>query len=140
MPEPIPDRLTQEALLAGLASRAGELSEEAHRLRDSYRFSRWLKVTIGIGVLMLAANGVMLGILISLAHTNQANGAAIRSCTTPTGDCYQRGQETTGKAVAEIVAQVNTHTDFVFIATLECSRKPLSDAAFERCLRDKGAL
>lgn len=127
------------ALLAGATVQARELRDAALALRETYRFSRWMKVTLILGALMLAANGVMLGILISLANTNRANGDAIRSCTTPTGDCYQRGQETTGRAVAEIVAQVNAHTDLVFIATLECSQRNLSDAAFEQCLQDKGA-
>lgn len=141
----VPDRLTPEALLAGLAARAGELSQEAHNLRESYRFSRILKVTVGIGVLLLGLNAVLLALLLSVAHTNrhntaasQQNTAAIRDCTTPDGRCYQRGQQATANAIAQIVAGVNAHTNLVLLATLDCSRPRMSNPQMAACLKSKG--
>lgn len=126
-----PTRLTNEALLAGLAAHAVELEKTAKELRESYRFSRWLKSTIAIGVVLIAG-------LVVVALLNLSNGGAIRSCTTPGGACYQRGQHTTSTAVAQIVAEVNAHTDRVFIASLQCSGHPMHSPAFTRCLRAKG--
>lgn len=127
-----------DALLAGLAVHTAELRDAALALRETYRFSRWQKTTIALGVLLLAANAVMLVVLIGMASTNRANGQAIRSCTTPAGECYQQGQKNTAQAVAAIVGQVNAHTDRVFIASLQCSGHPMHTEAFTRCLQAKG--
>lgn len=129
---------TQEALLAGLAAQAGALENAAEDLRTAYRFSRQLKVIFAIGAVMLIANGAMLAILIGLTNMNRENGAAIRSCTTPGGECYQRGQQATAKAVGQIVAEVNAHTNLVFLATLECSGRGLSGHQLAACMRSHG--
>jgi hypothetical protein len=89
---------------------------------------------------------VLLVGLTVIAWQNRANGkavrrntASIRDCTSPGGSCYERGQKSTGRAVAQIVAAINAHTDLVYVATLECShRLDHSDAAFEKCLHAKG--
>lgn len=119
------------ALIAGLAIEADKLADAALHLREAFRFSRQLKFIIA-GFLILLAG------LIWVALVNLSNGAAIRSCTTPTGDCYTRSQQQTSRAVAEIVSAVNAHTDQLVIATLQCSRTPLTDAQFAACLRSKG--
>lgn len=129
----------EAALVAGLAVQANNLAEAARDLKESYRFSRALKVIIGIGFFMLAG-------LTVIALQNWSNGAAVRTntasirdCTSPGGGCYERSRKTTSEAVAQIVAAVNEHTDLVFVATLECShRLHRSDAAFETCLHGKG--
>lgn len=133
-------------LVAGLAVQANNLAEAARDLKESYRFSRTLKVVVAVGFLMLAG-------LTVVALQNRSNGATtrqsvaatqesiatIRDCTTPGGDCYERSRRTTGEAVAQIVSAVNAHTDLVFVATIECShRLHRSDAAFEQCLHAKG--
>jgi len=129
---------SHDAIIAGLAVQARNLASAAEDLRQTYRFSRQLKVILAIGALVIVGIGVMLGLLVSIANDNHDNGVVIRDCTTPTGRCYQRGQDATAKAIAVIVAEINAHTDLVFLATLECSRRPLSDAAFDACLRARG--
>lgn len=132
-----PTELTT-AMIAGLAIQANQLTDAASQLRETYRFSRQLKVIFVIGFLMLAG-------LIVIALQNRANGATartntatIKDCTTPGGDCYQRGQQTTGAAVSQIVAQVNAHTNLVLIATLECSKPHTTNPELAACLRSKG--
>lgn len=133
-----PETELSTALIAGLAVQAGKLTDAAENLRAAYRFSRQMRFIILVAFLMIVG-------LVVIALQNNANGkatrdatATIQDCTTPGGRCYDRGQNSTGQAVAQIVAEVNAHTDLVFIATLECSRRNLPDRAFEACLRSKG--
>lgn len=127
-PEPVE---LSTALIAGLALQASELTVAAEHLREAFRFSRQLKVIV-VGFVVLIVG------LIVVALLNLSNGRAIRSCTTPTGVCYQRNQAATQAAVEQIVAGVNAHTDLVLLATLQCTRHPLSDLEFAACLRAKG--
>lgn len=127
-----------DALIAGLAVQADKLAVAAADLRESYRFSRQLKVILAIGVAVIIGMGVMLGLLLNLAASNHENGTVIRDCITPTGKCYQRSQDATARAIAEIVAAIDAHTDLLFLTAVECSHHPLSDAAFATCLHAKG--
>lgn len=143
-PSTEPTELTT-ALVAGLAIQANQLTDAAKELRETYRFSRTLRILVGIGFCLLVA-------LTVIALQNRANGsaardssdaaqrsiAAIKDCTTPGGICYERGQAGTGEAVAQIVAAVNAHTNLVFIATLQCSKPHQTNAELAACLRAKG--
>ncbi len=127
------------ALLAGIGKKLDENTKASLALQKTYQFTRWMKITIAMGVAMLVANATMLGLLIHLADTNGSTGDAIRSCTTPAGQCYQQGQKSQGQAVAAIVGQINAHTDLVFVVALRCSQgHPLSSPAFAACLHGEG--
>jgi hypothetical protein len=129
----------ETALIAGLAITADKLTTAALDLKDATRFTRTMRVVVAVGMALLVG-------LTVIALQNRANGkavrtntASIRDCTSPGGGCYERGRQSTGQAVAQIVAAVNAHTDLVYVATLECAhRLHHSDAAFERCLHAKG--
>lgn len=126
------------ALIAGLALQANQLTAAAEHLRESFRFSRQLKVIIGGFALLVVGLIAIASLTLSNSHTTKTATATIKDCTIPGGDCYQRATRTTQAAVEQIVAGVNAHTDLVVIATLECSRRPMSDRAFVACLRSKG--
>lgn len=131
-PDQGPPQYTHDALVAGLAVKATELEQAAEDLRTAYRFSRQLKAILLIGLILSSA-------LIFLTLQNRGIASAVRSCTTPQGSCYEQAQSSQGKAVAQIVAAVDAHTDLVFIATLECSqRTPFSQKKFESCMASKG--
>jgi hypothetical protein len=126
------------ALIAGLALQANQLATAAEHLREAFRFSRQLKFIIGGFVVLVAGLIVVAGINLSNGHATRTATSTIKDCTTPGGTCYERGQAATQAAVEEIVAGVNAHTNLVLLATLECTRHPLSDAKFAACLRAKG--
>jgi hypothetical protein len=105
------------ALIAGLAVEAEKLSAEGeklskelhtrgeelqdvtdalrHALEALRRYRRLVVVLAVVAVIALVGLGV-------IAALNLRNGAAIRSCTTPGGSCYERGQAQTAAAVAQI--------------------------------------
>jgi hypothetical protein len=123
-----------QALLAGLATRAGELSDAAAHLQKAFRLSRLMKAVIVIGVLALVGQTVLSLLLLRVAHSNEATGAAIRDCTTPTGKCARRGANATAVAIGSI----NVATQRAIVAGIECSwlypPTPTSRKPFERCV------
>lgn len=125
------------AVMAGLAIEADKLAQSAEHLRGTYRWSRQLRVIGVLGLMVLVLNAALLVLLLRVAHSNQANGKAIRSCTTPGGACYEHGQQTTGTAVKNIVTAVNAHSDFVIVTTIACTQqRPQPDLV--ACLRSHG--
>lgn len=126
------------ALLAGLAIEADKLAEAGQHLAGAFRFSRQLRFVIGFGAALLLVTLASMGVLLWVAFTNLHNGDAIRSCTNPKGDCYERSQKATATAVQDIVSAVNAHSDLVLIATIECTRDQPPAVDLVACLRAKG--
>ncbi len=69
-----------------------------------------------VAVLAFARQHSTLVSLASVAKQNQETGDRIRSCTDPAGECFKRGQQRTGKAVAGI--------NQVTIAVGQCVKDP----------------
>lgn len=99
--------LTQEALLAGAASKAdhlAELSEEMIRQIKLTGVARWYFVVMT--ALILAVCSALTWIALSnrsINHTVQENTNRIIDCTTAGHDCYDNGQKSTGQAVQQLV-------------------------------------
>jgi hypothetical protein len=64
---------------------------------------RWEVARRLLTILTATATVAALGLLIYLAGSANAGAEAIRDCTTPGGQCYERGQAQQAKAVAQIV-------------------------------------
>lgn len=96
------------ALIAGLAVQAERLSAEGKELNEALHargeelqavttalsdaldaFRRYKTLVRVLGVVAI----ISMGLLLLTAGLNYANGHAIKSCTTPTGSCYQRSQD-----------------------------------------------
>lgn len=101
------------ALLAGLASRAGELSTIAENLIETIRLSRLSRIFIVLAALVLL--GGMAANLYNTHATNR-NTQVIISCTDPSGACYKDSRKTTAGTVKLINDTV--------IATVSCSKLP----------------
>lgn len=126
------------ALVAGLSIQADKLTKATRDAQANLKY-RPAFIAAGIlGLLLLVGQGVVtVQNYGNSAQTRRAT-STILDCTTPGGQCYERSQTSTGRAVAQIVGEINAHTDIVFLATVECSRHPLTDQQFLACLRAKG--
>jgi hypothetical protein len=110
-------RATTAGIADTIVESAQHLAELSVEMMRQARFMRRERYAVGLFAVLLI--GLLAG-LMTVAVQNRSNGAAIRSCTTPQGECYKRGQEQTGRAVMVIVA---------------CSRQP-TQALAEKCVRD----
>lgn len=132
----------RDAMIAGLAAAANDLSKAAINLVGAARLTR-LEKTVAI-VLLLVNTAGMVGIIIlgflllGLASDNRDNGDATRAgtarivdCTTPGGDCYEAGQAGQAKAISTLVQAQ--------IAVSVCARDPLNfdEAAVQKCVSDR---
>jgi hypothetical protein len=131
-PRPLPS----DALLAGLAARAGELSTAAEHLREAYRFSRVLKAVVGVAVVVLVGIVVIAVLQLRVSSENRRTGQLIAGCTTPGGKCYERGQAQTASAVAAIVALIDERVRTDLAAAHACAAAH-TDAAFAACMARK---
>lgn len=122
------DRLATAATDAALAATAA-----ATELRESYHFSRRLKVTLAIGLVMLLLQLVSGVVLIFFAAQNHSLAATISDCTSPQGECAQRGQQQTGVAIGQIVARSIAG----FIVVSECNRHTSTDRELESCVQQR---
>jgi len=102
-----------DALLAGLAAQAGELSNAARDLADTVklnRFARWFVVLVSF--IMLA------GMTISVwgAFETRNNTNRIISCTEVNGKCYQHNKQSSDSTVQSI--------NDVIVAAAYCAKLP----------------
>lgn len=106
----------QLALLAGVAATAQDLNRHAEDLIRASRLSRLERIALfTIAFLVLGLIGVTgFGVLRlnGLADVNKTNGQTVIDCTQPGGVCYQRAQDQTAAAVAQL--------NLVTIAAVEC--------------------
>lgn len=119
-----------DALLARLTLETNRLATSAADLRETYHFSRRLKVTLAIGLVMLLLQLLSGCVLIFFAAQNHALSATINDCTSPQGECAKRGHEQTGVAIAQIVARDVAG----MITVLECNRVSTTDRELESCV------
>lgn len=144
MNQPDPSVPLHDALLAALNQQTDRLATAATdaaraataaatELRESYHFSRRLKVTLALGLVMLLLQLVSGGVLIFFAAQNHSLAATINDCTSPQGECAQRGQQQTGVAIGQIVARSIAG----FIVVSECSRHTTTDQELESCVQQR---
>lgn len=113
---------------------------EAERRQDRKR--RLVGVGIAIAFVLLAVPGVfalfLLGRLNSIADQNSTNGDILIECTTPSPEagqarsaddvvheCYERGQQTTAKAVGDLTLGM--------IDAAICARASEDESAIQEC-------
>jgi hypothetical protein len=118
---------TVNALLA-------EVSKLDGSVKRANRRGRWkdtILILLVIGVCVLLAG------MYSVVVDNRDTGNVMADCTTPGGECYERGNARTGEAIAEL----DRRGMFSSIAIVLCSRElgPGSSAAwkaaFVKCVR-----
>lgn len=120
----------REALIAGLAASAGELSSVARELTAATRVGRAERIIIGALSLFLVVLSVVSYISIhklqDIGKTNRSNTDLIVDCTTPGGVCYERGRKSTGSAIATI--------NDVTIAASYCAQFNTTQATIRKCI------
>jgi hypothetical protein len=99
-----------------------------HARKSDRRQTLLVFALLGIGAILM---GVGVWRLNTLSDQNHRLVARIESCTSPGGECYQRGQKQTGEAVENI-------NKFVIWAA-ECSNDGEPDPVVERCIKQKFA-
>lgn len=104
------------ALIAGLASRAGELATIANDLVATVRISRLTRFFIISGMIVLLG-GMAANVWNTFATKRSAS--LIVSCTDPNGKCYQDSRKDTGQSVQNINDTV--------IAAVACSKVPTNE-------------
>lgn len=120
-----------DVLLAAVTQQTDRLATAAIELKESYRFSRRLRVTLIIGLVMLALQLVSGVVLIIFAEQNHSLSSTINDCTSPQGKCAQRGKQQTGVAIAQIVAR---NVEGMIIVN-ECARDTTTDHELESCVK-----
>lgn len=129
MPEQHPEHeealLLRDAMIAGLAGAAGDLSESAKAL---YRASVLTKVQRAVLFASLVAILAACGGLLVVALQNRSNGARISDCTEPTGKCAQRGQQQTADAIAQLVVYNQ--------GAAYCAPRTTTQVTFRSCVAD----
>lgn len=88
-----------------------ELRTVGQKLDLTHRMVRAQRIII---VIVLAVMVVMLAVLIALGAVAQRNRSTfnlVRDCTTPKGECYQRGQAQTGEAIQRLLAEEQRQHD-----------------------------
>lgn len=120
------DLETAEIIQAGAAVQAAKLTRVAEALvataQESIYQSTKSRALRALVVFFIGMS--LVGAVISTVIAFQ-----IRDCTTPSGACYQRGQEQTGKAVGSI----NTVTQIAVV----CADQYDGRAAIEECIHDR---
>lgn len=127
--DPLP---THDAIIAGLASAAMELSATGQAVLSAFRTTRAQRIAV-LALLILntvAALAVIGGVaaLIWIGNGNRDNTGIIRDCTTPGGVCYERGRAQTAEAV-KTLRQYQ-------VITVQCAHES-TDAAIEACVERK---
>lgn len=103
----------RDALIAGLAGAASELAEVGQELYRATVLSKAQRVVVGTTLaVMLAATAGLFYVAMELRDiaeasrqnsvVNRQNSELLVDCTVPGGECYERGQNRTGEAVAVI--------------------------------------
>lgn len=137
---PHADETLRDALIAGLVGTASEISQGLQDVAEAQRdlvkaasltrLQRWflgVVLVLGtIGAVSASIDGVF--ILKGQSETH-ANTKAIKDCTTPGGQCYERGQQQTGQAVAIL-------QKYILIAA-DCARQPGDSQAFAACVQSE---
>ena len=120
------DLETAEIIQAGAAVQAAKLTAVAEELvataRESIYQSTRSKALRALVIFFIGMS--LVGAVISTVIAFQ-----IRDCTTPSGGCYQRGQEQTGQAVGSI----NTVTQIAVVCADQYDGRP----AIEACIHDR---
>lgn len=95
-------------------------------------FAQRLAVILVVGVVVLNAIITAYGVaqLLDLAAINRANGELIKSCTTPTGECYRRSQARTAELLGEPAGPINRVTVLVAL----CAQQHQSEEAILDCV------
>ena len=145
----------RDALIAGLAGAAADLSQVGHELYKATVVSRWQRVVavsvIVIGLTMTGMIGwgvIRINGVVDATHTNsnvnrqtlteirassdaaRQTLALLQACTTdPTAVCYRLRTASTNAAIANL-------TRFMVIA-VECAHTGGTDAVIEACVRAK---
>ena len=91
------------------------LSQRTLRLRTAFHLALTLAVLL------------MLGMLVAVAIQNRANGDAIRDCTTPGGECFERS----AKRQAQVIGQPPAPINDVVILAAACADRPGVDTEAE---------
>lgn len=122
----------QTAVMAGLAASAQDLKSVAEDLARASRLSRLERLVLFATGLVLVALVAVVGYgvlrLNGLAETNRANGQTVVDCTQPGGACYQRAQDQTAAAVAQL--------NMVTIIATECA-DTYHGARLHTCIVDR---
>lgn len=92
------------------SAEAHTLIAESQAAREEAKKLRRYIVTAGLAVLLpvlallatVILGTVLLVRLSDVAEVNKANGEIVKDCTTPGGECFERGQRATGDAVGSI--------------------------------------
>ena len=123
--------LDTQLVLAGLATRVGELVNASHDIKRAAQVSKGMRVLIGItlfSLLAIAGIGTYFSIVV---RQNQKSGRAvvdtIKDCTDPEGQCFHDAQARTATAVAGI----NKKTQQIVVAAAACARVPENDTEAE---------
>lgn len=101
-----------------------------------------IRITWLFWAAMFALVAVILGTLFFNAISAIATRDALLDCTTPSGECYQRGQEQTAKAVADLVKanrQDEVGTRRIVILAAACA-EAIDDATalqIQRCVDEQ---
>ena len=101
MSEPTNSQATQEMLLAGVGAAANRLAQRSEELVKQLRWSKWQRVFALSSIVFMI---ILLVIQVFLALNNTAVNNRVKDCTIPSGTCYQRSQQQTGKAIEEIIS------------------------------------
>lgn len=117
--------LLRDAMIAGLAGAAGDLSESAKSLYRASVLSRTQRFALFAALFLIV---LLCGGLLVVALQNRSNGAQIRDCTEPGGKCAQRGQQQTADAIAQLVLYDQ--------AAAYCSPRTTTQVTFRSCVAD----
>lgn len=108
------------ALLAGLAARTGELNDAANEIIDSLRLNRLTRFfIIAVSLVLLGTSSVVLYNTITTNKTTHV----IRDCTDPGGRCYKDARQ----SAKDNVKLLNDTT----VAAAYCAKQPQNDALEE---------
>lgn len=127
-PDPRTDaEVTREALIAGLAASASDLSSVARDLYKSAVLTKIERTVITLAVAALVVLGIIevVGVvkLNGIAKTNERNTNVIRDCTQPDGVCFKDSQ----KRTADVIDLINQVT----VAAAYCAKQPDNDTEAE---------
>ena len=122
-----------DALIAGLAATASQLSTSVEDFAASLRRTRVERIILGalvfvtLGLSAIAVNNMRS--LHDIAEANKANTDIIRDCTTAGGACYERNTKSTGAAVSLI--------NEVTVAAVFCAHTYEVEADIRKCIEDQ---